>query len=293
MFQKTFIACAFFGLISATVAANAQNSAVSGQITYEDLADLSADTPLVIEAQIRKSAKVKPERAPGLAPGYHRFYVEARVLKLIRGGDRIGENISYVIDLPLDSKGRAPKLKKRHVLLFARPVRGKPGYVQLVAPDAQIDWTAEKEATLRALLAEAVASDAAPRITGVGSAFHSAGSIPGEGETQIFLKTASGDPVSLSILRRPGQEPRWAVALGEIVDESARAPAPKTLLWYRLACFLPRELPNDALSALGADDAAIARADYQLVRDSLGPCNRTRGGGQGGIGQTASATPQS
>ena len=33
-----------------------------------------------------------------------------------------------------------------------------------------------------------------------GSRFHVAGSLPGEGETQIFVKTADGRPISLSIL---------------------------------------------------------------------------------------------
>ncbi|MBB4640990.1 hypothetical protein [Rhizorhapis suberifaciens] len=276
MIQKTFIALAFFGLIVATIPANARDSAPSAQLSYADVADLAADTPLAIEAQVRKAIKVKPERAPGLAQGHQRFFVEARVIKLIRGRDGIGRDINYVVDLPLDFRGRTAKLKKRHVLLFARPVSGGSGSIQLVAPDAQIDWSPESETMLRAILAQAVRPDAPPRITGVGSAFYSAGSIPGEGETQIFLKTATGDPVSLSILRRPGQDPRWAVALGEIVDESASIPAPQSLLWYRLACSLPRELPEPALSNLSSSDAEMARADYKVVIAGLGPCGRTR-----------------
>lgn len=276
MLQKNIIALAFFGLIFAVIPANAQVSPSEASVAYADMADLSADTPLAIQAQIRKAVKVKPERAPGLAQGHQRFYVEARVLKLIRGRNGIGRDISYIIDLPLDSRGRAPKLKRRNVLLFAYPVAGKPGFIRLAAPHAQMDWSAEKEAMLRGILAEAVGPDAPPRITGVGTAFHSAGSLPGEGETQIFLTTERGDPVSLSILRRPGQEPRWAVALGEIVDESAALPAPGSLLWYRLACFLPRALPDKAVATLSPDDAAMARSDYQVVLRGLGPCDRTR-----------------
>jgi hypothetical protein len=276
MLQKSIIALAFFGQIFAVIPAIAQVSPGAASISYADMADLSADTPLAIQAQIRKAVKVKPERAPGLAKNHERFYVEARVLKLIRGKNGIGRDISYIIDLPLDFRGRAPKLKKRNVLLFAYPVDGKPGVIRLAAPDAQMDWSAEKEAMLRTILAEAVAPDAPPRITGAGTAFHSAGSIPGEGETQIFLTTERGDPVSLSIIRRPGQEPSWSVALGEIVDESASVPAPGSLLWYRLACFLPRTLPDKAVSSLSPDDAAMARNDYQIVMRGLGPCGRTR-----------------
>jgi hypothetical protein len=82
--------------------------------------------------------------------------------------------------------------------------------------------------------------------------------------------------VSLSILRRPGEAPRWAVALSEVVDESAIIPKPETLLWYRLACGLPPTLPARALEdADGAATAAIRR-DYALVLEGLGPCGRTR-----------------
>lgn len=246
-------------------------------LSYADLADLSAETPLVIEAQIRSSAKVKAQRAAGLRPGHQRFYVEAQVISLVRGQGGIGRDINYIVDLPLDSRRKTPKLKKRRVLLFAMPVTGKAGAIQLVAPDAQVDWTPAYASLLRSILAEAVAPDAPPRITGVGSAFHSPGSIPGEGETQIFLSTADRRPVSLSVMRRPGQQPQWAVSLGEIVDESAAAPARNSLLWYRLACFLPRALPQRATEQLDSANATKAREDYQLVLDGLGPCGRTRG----------------
>lgn len=260
-----------------TTPAFSQVSANPPPLSYADLADFSADTPLVVEAQIRNGIKVKPERAPGLPQGYQRFYVEARVISLIRGQGGIGRDISYIVDLPVDFRGKTPKLKKRHVLLFAVPVNGKPGSIQLVARDAQIDWSQGNAAMLRNILAEAVASDAPPRITGVGNAFHSPGSIPGEGETQIFLNTKDRQPVSLSILRRPGQEPQWAVSLGEIVDESASVPARDSLLWYRLACFLPHELPARAVTSLEPGNAATAREDYQAVLSGLGPCGRTRG----------------
>ena len=71
--------------------------------------------------------------------------------------------------------------------------------------------TAER---LRAIVREARAADAPPRITGIGRAFHVPGSLPGESETQIFLQTADSRPISLSVLRRPGEQPRWSVALG-------------------------------------------------------------------------------
>src|SRR3546814_516754 len=207
----------------------------ASQLRYADLANLSFEHLQLIEAEIKSAIRVKPERAPGLLQVYHRFYVEAQVINLIRGQNGIGRDINYLVDIPLDSRGRTPKLKKQHVLLFARRAWNAPGAIQLVALDAQINWSDQNAAMLRRILTEAVAADPPPRITGIGNAFHVAGSIPGEGETQIFLTTASGQPVSLSVLRRPGPQPRWAVALGEKIGRAHATPQRDSLLWYRLA----------------------------------------------------------
>ncbi|MBX9729190.1 MAG: hypothetical protein K2X31_09805, partial [Sphingopyxis sp.] len=88
-------------------------------------------------------------------------------------------------------------------------------------------------------------------------------------------RTESGDPVSLSILRRPGETPRWAVAFGEIVDESATVPQRRTLGWYRLACGLPPALPPASLAAMPGAEARATAEDYALVLRSLGACDRS------------------
>ncbi len=153
---------------------------------------------------------------------------------------------------------------------------GRPGELRLAAPDAQIAFTAERAATLRSIIREASSASPPPRIAGIGRAFHVPGAIRGESETQIFLLTAGGTPVSLTVLRRPGETPLWAVALSEIVDEAAAPPAPGTLLWYRLACGLPRTLPRQSLAEADAEGAAAIQADYRLVLERLGPCVRSR-----------------
>jgi hypothetical protein len=127
---------------------------------------------------------------------------------------------------------------------------------------------------VRRIARDAVAPNAPPAVTGLGNAFHVPGALPGEGETQIFVQTANGAPISLSILRRPGEERRWAVALGEIVDDAAAAPARDTLLWYRLACGLPRTLPATSLADEDPANVAAARDDYRFVLNQLGPCRR-------------------
>ncbi len=118
--------------------------------------------------------------------------------------------------------------------------------------------------------------EAAPAITGVGRAFHVPGSLPGESETQIFLQTEDQRPISISILRRPGEQPRWSVALGEIVDAAASRPEPESLLWYRLACGLPPSLPAQAIQDASPQESRAIADDYRLVLESLGACARSR-----------------
>ena len=247
-------------------------------LTYADIVDLAQDAPLVAHVRIRNSIALKAERAANVPQGHRRVYIEADVVGLIRGEGGISPSVTYLYDVPLDRRGKLPKLKKDEVIVFARQ-GGRPGEIQLVAPDAHIPATPESVARVRSILSALVAPDAPPRILGLGEAFHVAGTIAGEGETQIFLRTENGDPVSLSILRRPGQAPRWAVALGEIVDEAARPPEEGSLLWYRLACGLPPALPPQSVRTLSAPDAQAARADYQLVITALGPCRRSRSSG--------------
>ncbi|WP_198163030.1 hypothetical protein [Sphingobium sp. TCM1] len=252
-----------------------QTSATRPGLSYADIVDLADKAPLVANVRIRNIIILKPEQAGTVPQGHRRLYLEADVTGLIRGEGGISPTVAYLYDAPLDARGKLPKLKKAQVILFARP-GGRPGEIQLIAPDAQIPATPGEVERVKQILSALVAPDAPPRILGLGDAFHVAGTIAGEGETQIFLRTENGTPVSLSILRRPGQGPRWAVALGEIVDEAARPPEPGSLLWYRLACSLPPALPPSAVRTLSITDAEAAQTDYRLVLDALGSCGRTR-----------------
>lgn len=263
-------------LLAAAQPSSPPNSA-SSSYTYADVADLALAAPVVMVATVARTTVLTPDLAPGLRPGHARLLVLADAVRLIRGPQGLLPRITYLADVPLDARGKAPKLRKAQVLLFARAVPDKPGNLQLIGPDAQILLTPALEERTRAILTEAIGTAPPPRITGIGGAFHVPGALPGESETQIFLTTAQRQPISISILRRPGEEPRWAVALGEIVDEAATPPAKDTLLWYRLACGLPRELPDRVLSDMGASEAEATRADYRLVLDGLGACDRTRG----------------
>ncbi len=258
-------------------------AAATSPYSYADIADLASAAPIALHARIYSSAALKPAQAPGVAAGYGRFYIEADVVSLIRGSGPLAARISYLVDLPLDAKGKAPKLKKKQpVLLFARPVAGatagssNTGSVRLIAPDAQLPWDPATEAQLRAILTELVKPGAPPAITGIANGFHVPGTLPGEGETQLFLNTQTGEPVSLTILTAADGSRRWAAAFGEIVDGSAAVPARGTLAWYRLACGLPRTLPLNKLAGTAPEDRRKAASDYAVVLGALGECTRTR-----------------
>lgn len=241
---------------------------------YVRIADLAQRAPVVARVKVKSSIPLKPERAPGLAPGQARLYVEAEVLNLIRGSSGISESIRYLVDVPLQRNGKAPKLKKQEFLVFATQQGVRPGEIQLVGPGAHMAWTPEADDLARTILSAMLAADAPPVVTGVREALYVPGTLRGEGETQIFLKTQNGDPVSLSVLRRPGLQPQWAVSLTEIVDSAASKPRRGTLLWYRLACSLPDKLPRAAMLNSDEDSIAAAGRDYDFVLSELGGCPR-------------------
>lgn len=244
--------------------------------TYADLADLADSAKLVVIAQVRKTARVEDSRAPGLRPGTGRFYITARTQSLLLGDAPLGESVSYLVDLPLDERGKPPKLKKSDVILFAQPVAGRPDELQLVARDAQIIRDTAIEAMVRAILTERVSPDAPSRITGVREIIHVPGNLAGEGETQIFLATADGSAASITVRHYPSGRAAWGVSFSELLADLDRPPREGTLTWYRLACFLPNALPPGANFSESPASRRQADADYRMVLGQLGPCRRNR-----------------
>jgi hypothetical protein len=261
-------------LVAATAAepSESQLPAPAPAYSYADLADLGLGAPIVAQVRLVRASRLRPAEAPGLGAGRSRFYVEAETVSLIRGAGGLPSQVKFLADLP-DVGGKPVKPRKgAEWLIFAEPVANRAGELRLRG--GQIAYQPALADRLRAILAEAAKPNAAPRITGIGKAFHVPGTLPGESETQIFLQTAENRPVSLSVLRRPGEAPRWSVSLAEIVDETAAAPARDTLLWYRLACTLPRALPAASVADVEPEAATAIRNDYLFVLDTLGPCER-------------------
>lgn len=244
-------------------------------LTYADLASMADAAEVVLRAQVRKASRLKPEQAPGLAPGMARLLVEARTQTVLTG-PAMGETVRYLADIPLDEKGKVPKLSKAVVLLFARTVAGRPGELRLVDGGAQIAWSGETEMRTRAILTEMLSPEAPPRVIGVREVLYVPGNLVGEGETQVFLQTENNAPVSVSVVRRPGMDRSWGVSLSEIVDQAARPPARDTLTWYRLACSLPPSMPPGASLSGSATQVRAAAEDYAFVISELGECNRNR-----------------
>jgi hypothetical protein len=251
--------------------------AASQAVSYADLVSLAEASPVIAEVTVKSQATVPAERAPGLDAGRARLYLETQTQRVLKGPSALGESVRYLADVPLDAKGKPPKLRKQTFVVFARPVAGRPGELQLVAPDAQLAFAPAIESRVRSVIAQLVAPGAPPRITGVHDVISIAGNLAGESETQMFVDTATGAPASLTVVRRPNMEPTWGVSWSEIVDQSAKPPEKDSIAWYRLACSLPRALPGGAYLQADAAGRARAAADYRFILEQLGPCERTPG----------------
>ncbi len=242
-------------------------------ISYADSADLALTAPLIADVTILKASSVKAQ----LPAGISRYYVKASVNALLRAPAALPPEISFLVDQKLDADGRAPALKNNRFFVYARPVQGQPAAIQLIAPDSIVSWSAENNRLAHLTAKQVTSGQAPPAIGQIISAFHFPGTVQGEGETQIFLDTASGDPVSLRVVSRPGTQRQWGLTLGEVVAAAPAPPPAETLQWYRLSCGkLPAQIAADKLSSASQNANAQAQADYQFIRQSLGPCPRTR-----------------
>ncbi|WAT17298.1 hypothetical protein OZN62_10210 [Aurantiacibacter sp. MUD11] len=242
--------------------------------TYADLVDMALRADLVAIVEVDDQIPFPPERAPNLPPSQVRLYIESLTQALLAAPSALGQGLTFVVDQPRDMDGDAPDLEERRFLVFGDLSATQPGAIQLLSSRAMLPHGPRIEARVRRVLTQlAEAGDPAP-ITGVRDVISVPGNLAGESETQMFIESADGAPVSLTVVRRPGMAPEWGISLGEIVDASARPPEPETLNWYRFACFLPRELPEGAFLQRDRASQAQARTDYALVLRDLGECER-------------------
>lgn len=235
---------------------------------FADAAELALAAPLIVRGTISRASRLSGKAAPDVAAGRARLLVTLAVSNVLVAPGTTGATLTYLWDAPLDSRGRPPQAKGLDVLAFlAAPAAD--GGTRLVSRRAQQPWDSALADTVRAVVADQRAGTV-PVIRGVSNGFRADGTVPGESESQFFLATADGKPATLVVQNRPGEVRRVLVARGDIIDESAERVKPGTLLWYRLACFLPARLP----AAAGGNDAALAK-DWRDALTSLGPCGKT------------------
>jgi len=246
-----------------------------GEVTFADVAALSERAGLVARVEVKRLAQVEQARAAGVRPGFGRFYIEGKTGALLIGKAPLGENVKYLVDLPLDAYGEGPDLKRQDVFVFARRVPARPDELQLVTPTAQLPWSLEGATRLRTLLRSMVSQDAPPKITGVSELMHVPGNLAGQGRTQIFLSTEDGSAASIAVTHEPGAPLSWGVSFSEVAARGRNSPERNTLAWYRLACFLPDAPPPGANLSKTDHARTLALDDYRFVLNELRPCSRT------------------
>lgn len=242
--------------------------------TYADLVTFAMAADLSAVVTVDDQIAFPEERAPDVPPSRVRLYIESLTRNLLAAPTAVGESLIFVTDTNRDADGDPPDWEERDFVIFADLVRDRPGEVRLVSSRAIFPNGPVIESRVRRVLQQLASSDNPPAITDVRDVISVPGNLAGESETQMFVETETGAPVSLTVIRRPGMKPEWGVSLGEIVDTSARPPEPETLAWYQFACFLPRELPADAFLQPDRESQNRAREDYAFVLEELGECAR-------------------
>lgn len=249
-------------------AAAAETTTASAQLSYADLADLTLAAPVIVRATITRSERISDKDSPGLKPGRARLLITAAVDAAIIAPGAIPASLSWLWDAPLDPRGKTPKPKGQPILAWL-DTPAADGKSRLISALALQPFDAATETRTRSIATEA-RSGTVPIITGVSNGFRADGTVKGESESQFFLTAADGKGLTMVVTARPGEPRRIAVARGDVIDESATIVKPETLLRYRLACFLPVQLPAKS----GGGNPALA-ADWRAAITSLGPCGRT------------------
>lgn len=242
--------------------------------TYADLVTFALESDLVAVVTVDRSIAFSQERAPNVPPARVRLYIESLTQSLLASTRGVGESMVFVTETQRDRDGDAPDWEDRNFVIFADHASSPPNAVQLVSSRAMFPAGPVIEERVRRVLRQIASADAPPAISGVRDVISIEGNLAGESETQMFVETVTGAPVSLTVLRRPGMRPQWGISLGEIVDTAAAPPERESLAWFRFACSLPAELPDEAFLQRDRESQLRAREDYAFVLRELGACER-------------------
>lgn len=248
---------------------NGQNSA-----SYDDIMGVTLESELVVDIIAKKIKNLPASQSVGVRPDRKRILITGEVQSLIRGKNGLNSQVRFLFDAPIDSRGKIPKLKKMRFIAFGRHVTGRSDFIRLTRTASMVRYSDRVNTMVRGSIREAIAANAPQKITSISSAFHSPGTIIGEGETQIFLDTEFGQPMAISVTSKRGQNRRWSVSTSEVIDINATEPRRSSLLGFRLACSLPRSLNPSIIESNNREDREKALSDYKLIIDSIGPCQR-------------------
>ena len=255
--------------------APAQSPPATTPLTWTDWADLALSSPVVIRASVNRVDRLSRKEAPDVPPAEVRALVRAGLSAALKSPSVLPAEAAWRWQGPADARGRPPFGKQADVLVFARPLDGgsDPAVqpLALISRSGQQPWSAEADAIVRDVLKQALKPGATGlMVTGVRDAFHSDGDVAGASESQFFLRTEGGAPLTLVVTRAPGARETVLVATGDLV-EMAQPVQPRTLLWRGLACGMPDQLP-----VAFASSPALTE-DWALAKRRIGACGRTPG----------------
>jgi len=244
------------------------------EASYDDVMNITLESKLSVDVIIKKVKRLPPTQTINVASNKQRILITAEVQSLIRGTNHLNREIKFLFDAPIDSRGKIPKLKKQRIFAFGFHVANRPDFIRLAHKSSILLYSANKAALVRSITKEVLENDAPQKITGVSSAFHSAGTIIGDGETQIFLDTEFGQPMAISVVSKRRESKRWSVSTSEVIDINASEPIRNSLLGYRIACNLPKAIKPAVIET--NDTIAIRKTieDYNFIQAAIGPCQR-------------------
>lgn len=233
------------------------------------LADLALASDVILRGTVTRTQRIRGAAAAGVPAGSQLLLVTMQLSDALKTPGLVPARAEWLWQGPRATAAQPPVAKGNDVLVFlSAPAAGQQAETaqyRLRAPGGQLAWTAEGDAAVRRILADAAIAGA-PMVNGIGDAFRTDGTVAGQSESQFFLETQQGSPLTLIVTRVPGAPPDVRTASGDLIGASAAPVAPRTLLWRALACGLPETLPP----RLAADAGLVA--DYAAARASIGPC---------------------
>lgn len=250
---------------------SAQNPA-QPPASYPVIANLTLGSDVVLTGTIRKMDRLAGRDALTAPEGFNRYVMQVDVTGVLVAPRAVPGEITYVWDAPEAVYGKRPKLKGETVLLFLRAVPGNDRLYQLTAQNAQLRAPGQAVEMVRSISADPIrASGFAHRVTGVVDATRMQRASDESFGTHFLVETASKGLMTVSVPEGSGNR-AIRVMLPDSLGES-RLLEKNSLVGYFLACGLPAALPAPVLETAAAiGDVAAVKADYQHLRNAVGPC---------------------